>query len=43
VIFEKASLGLVLASLTFKRMGRERPLPSEEIFCQHGELENCMK
>jgi len=43
VIFEKASLGLGLASLTYKRMGRESPLPSEEIFCQYGEQENCMK
>jgi hypothetical protein len=43
VIFEKASLGLVLAPFTYKRMGRERPLRSEEIFCQQGELENYTK
>lgn len=43
VIFERASLGLVLASFTYKRMGRERPLRSEEIFCKHVEQENFRK
>jgi hypothetical protein len=43
VIFEKASLGLACALLTYKRMGRERPLHSKAIFFKHGELENYKK
>ena len=43
VIFEKASLGVVRALLTYKRMGRERPLHSEDIFCKHSLHENYMK